>query len=48
MLGSGRPFLVEIQNARHVPSIMDVKGIEEKINKSNSKLVSEYKYLFGP
>ncbi|KAI4390003.1 hypothetical protein MLD38_002162 [Melastoma candidum] len=39
MLGSGRPFLVEIQNARHVPSIMDIKGIEEKINESKSKLV---------
>ncbi|KAM6583259.1 hypothetical protein CsatB_010261 [Cannabis sativa] len=39
MLGSGRPFLIEIQNARHVPSVEDVKSIEKLINHSDSKLV---------
>ncbi|XP_062090891.1 uncharacterized protein LOC133797103 isoform X2 [Humulus lupulus] len=39
MLGSGRPFLIEIQNARHVPCVEDVKSIEKLINHSDSKLV---------
>ncbi|XP_052202955.1 uncharacterized protein LOC127808451 isoform X3 [Diospyros lotus] len=39
MLGSGRPFLVEIQNARHVPSEMSIKEIEGKINSLEKKLV---------
>ncbi|OMO75514.1 hypothetical protein COLO4_26054 [Corchorus olitorius] len=39
MLGSGRPFLVEIQNARQVPSEMVVKEIECKINNLENKLV---------
>ncbi|XP_048130565.1 tRNA pseudouridine synthase Pus10 isoform X2 [Rhodamnia argentea] len=39
MLGSGRPFLVEIQNPRHVPSDVLVKDIEHKINSSREKLV---------
>ncbi|OMP03014.1 hypothetical protein CCACVL1_02646 [Corchorus capsularis] len=38
MLGSGRPFLVEIQNARQVPSEMVVKEIECKINSLENKL----------
>ncbi|KAF2310169.1 hypothetical protein GH714_007022 [Hevea brasiliensis] len=40
MLGSGRPFLVEIQNARQVPSEALVKEIETKINNLNTKLVA--------
>lgn len=40
MLGSGRPFLVEIQNARCVPSEEFVKNLEKEINKSEKKLVS--------
>lgn len=40
MLGSGRPFLVEIQNSRHVPSEALVKEIEVKINNLENKLVS--------
>lgn len=40
MLGSGRPFLVEIQNARHIPSEAFVKEIEIKINDLENKLVS--------
>jgi tRNA pseudouridine synthase 10 len=40
MLGSGRPFLVEIQNARHIPSKALVKEIEIKINDLENKLVS--------
>lgn len=40
MLGSGRPFLVEVQNARQVPSELLVKEIEEKINNMENKLVS--------
>ncbi|KDP36851.1 hypothetical protein JCGZ_08142 [Jatropha curcas] len=39
MLGSGRPFLVEIQNARLVPSESLVKEIETKINNFNTELV---------
>ncbi|XP_059459456.1 uncharacterized protein LOC132189009 isoform X2 [Corylus avellana] len=39
MLGSGRPFLVEIQNARHIPSDALVKEIEIKINDLENKLV---------
>ncbi|KAL7175031.1 hypothetical protein ACSBR2_028769 [Camellia fascicularis] len=39
MLGSGRPFLVEIQNARRVPSEMSLKEIEGKINSLENKLV---------
>lgn len=40
MLGSGRPFLVEIQNARLVPSEVSVKEIERKINSLENNLVS--------
>ncbi|CAL5416166.1 unnamed protein product [Camellia sinensis] len=39
MLGSGRPFLAEIQNARRVPSEMSLKEIEGKINSLENKLV---------
>ncbi|KAF9621481.1 hypothetical protein IFM89_021785 [Coptis chinensis] len=39
MLGSGRPFLVEVQNARHDPSKVEMTDIEEKINNSEIKLV---------
>lgn len=39
MLGSGRPFLVEIQNARQLPSEVSVKEIEKKINSMENKLV---------
>lgn len=39
MLGSGRPFLLEIQNARQVPSEETVKEIESKINGLENKLV---------
>lgn len=40
MLGSGRPFLVEIQNARQIPSEAIVKEIEARINGLENKLVS--------
>jgi len=39
MLGPGRPFLVEVKNARHVPSELSVKDIEKKINTTENKLV---------
>nr|XP_016432382.1 PREDICTED: putative tRNA pseudouridine synthase Pus10 isoform X1 [Nicotiana tabacum] len=39
MLGTGRPFLVEIQNARKVPSEVLIKEIERKINSLESQLV---------
>ncbi|XVF35880.1 hypothetical protein REPUB_Repub19eG0009400 [Reevesia pubescens] len=39
MLGSGRPFLLEIQNARQVPSEVIVKEFESKINGLENKLV---------
>jgi tRNA pseudouridine synthase 10 len=40
MLGSGRPFLVEVQNARRLPSEAFVKEIETNINNLENKLVS--------
>lgn len=40
MLGSGRPFLVEIQNARLLPSEMIINEIQSKINSSENKLVT--------
>lgn len=39
MLGTGRPFLVEIQNARQVPSEALIKEIEAKINSRESQYV---------
>ncbi|XP_072987410.1 uncharacterized protein [Typha latifolia] len=39
MLGSGRPFLVEVPNARYVPSSVDIQEIAEKINNSVKKYV---------
>ncbi|KAK9059436.1 hypothetical protein SSX86_020138 [Deinandra increscens subsp. villosa] len=39
MLGSGRPFLIEIQNARHLPSQESIKEMEKKINGLQSNLV---------
>ncbi|XP_027940830.1 putative tRNA pseudouridine synthase Pus10 isoform X1 [Vigna unguiculata] len=39
MLGPGRPFLVEVQNARHIPSELFVKDVERKINNMENKLV---------
>ncbi|XP_060199899.1 uncharacterized protein LOC132628171 isoform X2 [Lycium barbarum] len=39
MLGTGRPFLVEIQNARQVPSEALIKEIERKINCLESQYV---------
>ncbi|CAI8606498.1 unnamed protein product [Vicia faba] len=39
MLGPGRPFLVEVQNARQVPSELFVKDIEKKINSMENNLV---------
>jgi len=40
MLGSGRPFLLEVQNARKVPSEALVKEIETRMNNLGNKLVS--------
>lgn len=39
MLGSGRPFLLEIQNSRILPSKVSVKEMEEKINSLGGKSV---------
>ncbi|KAL6527484.1 hypothetical protein OROGR_016574 [Orobanche gracilis] len=39
MLGTGRPFLIEIQNARQFPSDVLIKDIEIKINSLESKFV---------
>lgn len=39
MLGSGRPFLLEFQNPRLVPSESSIKEMERKINSSEGKLV---------
>ena len=40
MLGSGRLFLVEVQNARRIPSEAFVREIETNINNLENKLVS--------
>ena len=40
MLGSGWPFLVEVQNARRTPSEAFVREIETNINNLENKLVS--------
>jgi tRNA pseudouridine synthase 10 len=39
MLGSGRPFLVEVLNVRSIPSETEVQQIEERINNSEKKYV---------
>ncbi|KQJ84038.1 putative tRNA pseudouridine synthase Pus10 isoform X2 [Brachypodium distachyon] len=39
MLGSGRPFLIEVLNARSIPSAIEVEQIAEKINSSEKKYV---------
>ncbi|PKU83749.1 putative tRNA pseudouridine synthase Pus10 [Dendrobium catenatum] len=39
MLGSGRPFLVEVSNARFLPSMVDVVQMAVKINNSEKKYV---------
>ncbi|VVA91980.1 unnamed protein product [Arabis nemorensis] len=39
MLGSGRPFLIEVQNSRQCPSHQLLTEVEEKINNSEKKLV---------
>ncbi|CAN8312700.1 unnamed protein product [Cochlearia groenlandica] len=39
MLGSGRPFLIEVQNSRQCPSQQLLTEVEEKINNSQKKLV---------
>lgn len=39
MLGPGRPFLVEVQNSRYVPSELSVEDIEKLINNMENKLV---------
>ena len=40
MLGSGRPFLEEVQNACQTPSEAFVREIETNINNLENKLVS--------
>ncbi|KAH7663346.1 Pseudouridine synthase protein [Dioscorea alata] len=40
MLGSGRPFLVEVSNARVMPSMVNIQEIADKINNSNDKYVT--------
>ncbi|XP_058090742.1 uncharacterized protein LOC131237105 isoform X2 [Magnolia sinica] len=39
MLGSGRPFLVEVVNARCVPSAAEIEVIEDQINNSRERFV---------
>eukprot|EP00252_Welwitschia_mirabilis_P001867 TRINITY_DN11837_c0_g2_i2.p1 TRINITY_DN11837_c0_g2~~TRINITY_DN11837_c0_g2_i2.p1 ORF type:complete len:309 (+),score=58.89 TRINITY_DN11837_c0_g2_i2:96-1022(+) len=39
MLGSGRPFLVEVQNARIIPSHVDIIELQKKINQSEDASV---------
>lgn len=46
MLGSGRPFLVEIQNARHIPTSADIEEIVDTINNSKDKFVSKMTWSY--
>nr|GEW39045.1 putative tRNA pseudouridine synthase Pus10 [Tanacetum cinerariifolium] len=39
MLCSGRPFLIEVQNVRHIPSEVSIKEMEKKINSLESNLL---------
>ncbi|KAF3321574.1 putative tRNA pseudouridine synthase Pus10 isoform X1 [Carex littledalei] len=39
MLGSGRPFLVEVLNSRILPSYTEIERIADNINNSDKKLV---------
>ncbi|KAJ4746645.1 tRNA pseudouridine synthase Pus10 [Rhynchospora pubera] len=39
MLGSGRPFLVEVSNSRIVPSSTEIEQISDKINHTDKQLV---------
>ncbi|XP_078163235.1 pseudouridine synthase family protein isoform X3 [Carex rostrata] len=39
MLGSGRPFLVEVLNSRILPSYTEIEQIADNINNSDKKLV---------
>lgn len=39
MLGSGRPFLVEVSNAHCTPSMIDIQQIAETINNSDKRYV---------
>jgi len=41
MLGSGRPFLVELLNVRSIPSGTEVQQIEDRINNSEMKYSSK-------
>lgn len=46
MLGSGRPFLVEVSNARSVPTSNDICEMAEKINASDNRYVSALWFIF--
>lgn len=39
MLGSGRPFLIEVSNSRILPSSTEIEQISDNINHSDKKLV---------
>jgi tRNA U54 and U55 pseudouridine synthase Pus10 len=39
MLGSGRPFLIEVLNVRAIPTAVEVQQIADKINSSEKKYV---------
>ncbi|KAG9442096.1 hypothetical protein H6P81_017950 [Aristolochia fimbriata] len=39
MLGSGRPFLVEVVNPRHIPSSSDIVKLEDTINNLEGRFV---------
>lgn len=45
MLGSGRPFLVEVSNAKILPSSAIVKDIADTINYSKDKFVSKLFFM---
>ncbi|KAD7477083.1 hypothetical protein E3N88_00219 [Mikania micrantha] len=45
MLGSGRPFLIEIQNAGHLPSEVSIKEMEKKINSLESSNLVRVKHM---
>ncbi|KAE8794378.1 putative tRNA pseudouridine synthase Pus10 [Hordeum vulgare] len=39
MLGSGRPFLIEVLNVRSIPTAIEIQQISDKINSSEKKYV---------
>lgn len=46
MLGPGRPFIIEISNARNIPALLDMAKLEAEINGLKEGWVSFWLYPF--